>query len=68
MEVVDVTFSASGDTYASKFAVLSEALFTMTSCTGTAADIKLDYTTTAGTVALTSGATAVRGTLIVFGH
>jgi len=68
MEVVDVTFAASGDTYASKFANITEAVFTLKSCSGTAADIKLDYLTTPGTVAFTSGGTANRGTLIIFGH
>jgi len=68
VEVVDVTFTASGDTFVSKFAKIDGANFTLKSCSGTAADIKLDYTTTAGTVALTCGASAIRGTLVIYGN
>jgi hypothetical protein len=68
MEVVDVTFAASADYYVTKFANITEAVFTLKSCSGTAADMKLDYLTTPGTVIFTSGGTANRGTLIVFGH
>lgn len=68
MEVVDVTAAATGATFKSKFANIDGALMTLHSSSGTVADLKLDYTTTAGTVAITTGGTATRGTLVIFGH
>ena len=68
MEVLDITVAATGYTCKSKFANIDGAVFSMHSTTGTAADIKHDYTTTAGTVIIATSGTAMRGTLIVFGH
>ena len=68
VEVVNVTAAATGATYKSKFANIDGVLGSIQSTTGTAADLKYNFTTTPGTVAITTAGTATVLTLMIFGH